>query len=125
VLLIVADDPNVLVEVRNVAHAAGFTVHQASVGADALRRLDTIKPAGIILETGLPGIDGFAVCRKLRTHHRTRSAPVVLILPQLQPDLVLQASQCGATASVCRPLPMDELMAHFSHLQGLGGASCA
>lgn len=80
---------------------AGFTVEFADDGNDALARALLTPPALVITEILIPGLDGLALCRRLREEPRTRAIPVIVfsILAAAQ-----RASEAGATAFLRKPL---------------------
>lgn len=75
-ILTVDDDEATRYAVTRILRRAGFTVQEAKTGSEALR-LAQESPALILLDVNLPDIDGFEVCRRLKTDPRTASIPVL------------------------------------------------
>jgi two-component system KDP operon response regulator KdpE len=77
--LVVEDDA----ELRRVFRVAlsfdGFVVFEASNGLDALRTIDRLLPDVIVLDLGLPAVDGQEVLRELSAHSHTRGIPIVVV----------------------------------------------
>ena len=65
-VLLVKDAPGVLRLERMVLEKEGFSVMVAGSGEEALEMLEEITPSLIILDVGLPGIDGFTACSRIR-----------------------------------------------------------
>jgi DNA-binding response OmpR family regulator len=65
-VLVVEDEPAIADVIRLNLVKAGYGVHVESSGDTALDAVHRLKPAAIILDVGLPGIDGVEVCRRLR-----------------------------------------------------------
>jgi len=76
VALVVDDEPAITELVRDALAAEGFSVDSASDGMAALRSARKHSPDVVVLDIGLPGLDGFEVCRSLR---KETNAPVVFL----------------------------------------------
>lgn len=105
-ILIVDDDAAIRDAVRQVLVDEGFRVVQASDGAEALRAIDTEPPAMIVLDVQMPGIDGPALARELRT--RLRRVPLVILTGVADPKR--EADRCNAEAYLRKPFDADELV---------------
>jgi CheY-like chemotaxis protein len=78
-VLIVEDDPDWRRLLRSALTVAGYDVQEARGGFEALRRLDSAPPDLVVLDLGLPGIDGYAVRDELAGQVHTREIPVVIV----------------------------------------------
>ena len=78
-ILVVEDDPNIrdIVEVALRFH--GFRVTGVETGDDALTEVDRDPPALIVLDVMLPGIDGFEVCRRIRSKPELAEIPIIFL----------------------------------------------
>src|SRR5439155_2546310 len=65
-VLVVDDEPQIRRSLRVALRANGYEVEEAGTGEDALNRIATKPPELVILDLGLPDIDGVEVCRRLR-----------------------------------------------------------
>ncbi len=106
-VLIVEDDPD-LREVFQVALSfEGYDVREARGGFEALRMLDTDPPDLVLLDLGLPGIDGFAVRQEISANAFTQHIPVVIVTASTQ-DL----SHMDAAVVLRKPIsPVDVVAA--------------
>lgn len=86
---------------------AGFVVHFAGNGAEALELARTLKPAIVITEILVPELDGLALCRRLKATAETRDIPVV-IFSILAADA--RAREAGAEAFLRKPLAEHRLV---------------
>lgn len=75
-LLIVDDEPHIRELLKVFLQRAGFTVYEAVDGAEALVRLETLKIDLVILDIMLPKIDGWELCRQIRT---TSDIPLLIL----------------------------------------------
>src|SRR6476660_9776128 len=65
-VLVVDDEPHICLLVRETLRQAGMSVRSAADGRQALRALEEQDPALILLDVGLPDIDGFSLCARIR-----------------------------------------------------------
>jgi two-component system, OmpR family, response regulator len=75
-LLLVEDEPSVGGLVRTYLERGGYRVVWVRSGEEALVELGRHAPRLVVLDVGLPGIDGFEVCRRIRAHS---TVPVVML----------------------------------------------
>jgi CheY-like chemotaxis protein len=78
-LLIIDDDQDTREVLRHVFSGPDFALTFASTGARGLAKAAELIPDLILLDVLMPGMDGFAVCRRLRTHPTLADVPVILI----------------------------------------------
>ena len=78
-VLIVEDDAPLRTLLRLTLASAGYEVREAEDGYAALRRLDAVTPSVVVLDLGLPGLNGHGVLMELMSSAYTRDIPVVVI----------------------------------------------
>src|SRR3974390_3942689 len=78
-IMVVDDPPESLRVLTDTLTAEGYDVHPADTGELALAALAGNIPELILLDIRMPGMDGFEVCRRLKSQERTRSIPVVFL----------------------------------------------
>ena len=78
-ILLVDDEPDLLVLVRNILRDEGFTVDTAENGEVALKKARSFKPDLVILDMMMPGMSGVDVCQKLRDSPETKGLKVVFL----------------------------------------------
>jgi two-component system, OmpR family, alkaline phosphatase synthesis response regulator PhoP len=107
-ILVVDDEPNIADLVELYLRREGFRVVQASSGNAALGAVGDHRPRLVILDVGLPDIDGLEVCRRLRL---TSTIPVILLTARdTEVDRVL-GLELGADDYVTKPFSPAELVA--------------
>ncbi|MCC2642892.1 MAG: protein of unknown function, putative Histidine kinase [Nitrospira sp.] len=100
-LLVVDDDPDICDLLRDRLESDGFHVHTAMDGRAALQTLENQPVAGVLLDLGLPELDGFEVLRELRA---VRPAlPVVVMTAVEALDRAMAAVEAGAQGYVLKP----------------------
>ena len=107
-VLIVEDDAALQRTLRANLTARGFDVAVASSGEDALNNAARVHPDVVILDLGLPGIDGIDVVRGLRAWSRV---PIVVLSARDAERSKVEALDAGADDYVTKPFGMDELLA--------------
>jgi two-component system, OmpR family, alkaline phosphatase synthesis response regulator PhoP len=86
-ILVVEDEPDVRMFLEACAEDAGFNVHTAEDGQNALDQLASLTPDLITLDMVMPRMNGLAFLRKLRDHPPWQKIPVILITAHLRDDL--------------------------------------
>lgn len=113
-ILLVDDSPvNLGVVVENLERH-GFNVSVALDGEEALQRAELVKPDIVLLDVMMPGIDGFEVCRRLKSQPHTRDIPVVFMTSRGAPEDIVLGFKCGAVDYVTKPLQIEEVRARIN-----------
>jgi DNA-binding response OmpR family regulator len=107
-ILIVDDEPKIVKTVRAYLESAGFRVLVAEEGQMALTVFRHEKPALVILDLGLPGIDGLDVARTLR---RDSNVPMIMLTARVDEADKLIGLELGADDYVTKPFSPRELVA--------------
>src|SRR5574341_1729137 len=89
----------------------GFVPLSAPDGPTGLARALAERPALILLDPVLPGLDGFAVCRRLQADGPTQAIPVILLTGHADPQLQSKAFQAGAALALPKPVDPGQLIA--------------
>ena len=107
-ILIVDDEPKIVRLVADYLAAAGFAVVTARSGDEALMRIRTEAPDLVVLDLGLPGLDGLDVTRTIR---RTGELPIIMLTARdTETDRVI-GLELGADDYVTKPFSPRELVA--------------
>jgi len=105
-ILIIEDDQNFARILRDEARDKGFKVLLATDGETGLHFADFHAPNAIILDNGLPGMNGWTVMERLKGDPRTRHIPLSFISAE---DRSLEAMRMGALAFLTKPVELDDL----------------
>jgi tubulin-specific chaperone A len=105
-ILIIEDDPKFAKVVRDLSREKGFKVLVAEDGETGLHFADYYKPSAIILDIGLPQMDGWAVMSRLKESSETRHIPVHFISAT---DKSIEAMKMGAIGFLTKPVSMEGL----------------
>ncbi len=107
-VLVVDDEPQIVRALRINLAARGYRVLAAADGAGALRAAADSRPDVVVLDLGLPDLDGTTVIERLR---RWSSVPVIVLSARTDAADKIQALDAGADDYVTKPFGMDELLA--------------
>ncbi len=108
-LLIVEDDTDISNMLRIYFTGQNYEVDTALRGGDALEKTRQNLPHLIVLDIMLPDIDGFEVCRILRTNTRTSHVPIIFLTQKDERSDKLQGLELGADDYITKPFDIEEL----------------
>ena len=78
-VLLVEDNKDAVIQIIDVMEEIGINVEIAYSGKEALEKIDSFIPTGVILDLMMPGIDGFEVLKSIRLKHQTRTIPILIL----------------------------------------------
>lgn len=107
-MLIVEDDVALSNLLRSHLEAEGYTVLQAFDGPSALDMVELIHPQLILLDWMLPGMDGLAVCRRLRQTHLT---PIIMLTARTEEVDQILGLEVGADDYIAKPFSIRQVLA--------------
>jgi len=107
-ILVVDDEPRIVQLVRDYLEHGGFTVLVASDGQAALRTARTGRPDLVVLDLGLPGLNGLDVARALR---RDGEVPIIMLTARTEETDKLVGLELGADDYMTKPFSPKELVA--------------
>jgi PleD family two-component response regulator len=108
-LLVVEDDIDIGNMLKIYFSGMDFDVDVAVRGSDALEKTKQALPHLIVLDIMLPDIDGYEVCRNLRTNMRTSHIPVIFLTQKDERSDKLQGLELGADDYITKPFDIEEL----------------
>jgi DNA-binding response OmpR family regulator len=108
-ILLVDDEPSITELARMYLERDGFRIHEAADGESALEAATKQKPALIVLDVMLPKLDGFDVCRKLRT--AGDNVPIIMLTARDEDIDKILGLELGADDYLTKPFNPRELVA--------------
>ena len=102
-ILIVEDNPDTLGLVTTRLRISGYEIIAAEDGETAIEKCRQKKPDLLALDLSLPGIDGFEVCRVLKSDPGTYNIPIVILSARSQKSDKERAINLGAEAYIVKP----------------------
>jgi two-component system, OmpR family, alkaline phosphatase synthesis response regulator PhoP len=118
-ILVIEDDPDIGESIRyNLEREGAFTARVAE-SAEAALRAALVPPNGtsdqtpdlIILDLNLPGMNGFELCRRLRTEELTRKTPIIMLTARTEERDKVRGLELGADDYMTKPFSVRELVA--------------
>ena len=113
-ILVVDDDPGVTALLARGLRYEGYGVDVAASGGEALHLVKRGRPDLVVLDVMMPGLDGFEVCRRLRTSYDR--LPVLMLTAKDAPTDQIQGLDLGADDYVVKPFVFDVLLARVRAL---------
>ncbi|MFO7168078.1 MAG: response regulator [Chloroflexota bacterium] len=120
-ILVVEDEYAIAELLRDMLQEEGYAVVLASNGSQALEQLAETRPDLILSDVMMPGMDGRALTRALRTDPHYRSIPIVLMSAGRAPDQGID----GYDAYISKPFNLYMVLDTVTELLGRGGSSPA
>ncbi len=113
IILVVEDEPTNRELLERQLHRCGYATRSASNGQEALDQVTAEAPDLILLDVRMPVLDGFAVCRQLKTQPSTRLIPIILLTALDEPQDRHTGLEAGADAFLTKPVNRQELLAQI------------
>ena len=107
-ILVVDDEPKIIQLTQDYLENAGFSVISAGDGERALAVIQIEKPDLVVLDLGLPGMDGLDVCRSIR---KTSNLPIIMLTARDEETDKLVGLELGADDYITKPFSPKELVA--------------
>ncbi|HNN12251.1 MAG TPA: response regulator [Anaerolineales bacterium] len=107
-ILVIDDEPQIQRAIRTILTEKGFKVSTASLGQDGLNLAATNQPDIVILDLGLPDMDGVDVCKRLR---EWTQCPIIILSVRDSERNKVAALDSGADDYLTKPFGIEELLA--------------
>src|SRR5262249_50150049 len=121
-LLIVDDEVDIASSIQYVLNQEGFSTLLAHDGQKAMQLYESEKPDLIILDLMMPGLDGYEVCRRIRS--ADRKTPILMLTARTSEIDTVVGLELGANDYVAKPVRLRELVARVkAHLREASGGS--
>jgi DNA-binding response OmpR family regulator len=108
-VMVVDDDPNALDIVRTFLESRGYSVATARDGNEALSLLEQVKPAIVLLDVMMPGMDGWEVARIIKNHPNYADTRVVMLTARSDFADKHEGLRAGADDYIVKPIQLQEL----------------
>jgi len=117
-ILIIDDEPDQIAMIRMRLEAHGYEVISAMDGDEGLKMVRKMKPALVILDFVLPGLDGFVVCMDIRKIPHMEKVPVIMVTASGMKDFDKRCKDVGADVCMRRPFESADLLSAIKGLIG-------
>ncbi len=110
-IMIVDDDPNIALLLElTLKKDSGFEVVKFINGQDALDNIEKEKPDLILLDVMMPGLDGYEVCRRIKSSEKTRYVSVIILSAKRELEDKIKGMSIGADDYIVKPFNPEELL---------------
>jgi two-component system, cell cycle response regulator DivK len=109
-ILLVEDDAETRLAYRTLLEHAGWSVHEAGDGEQALRMFNGSLPSVAVIDISIPGIDGWEMTRRLKLDERTRDVPVLLVTGHSLDEDRRRARDLGCAGYLVKPVSPLQLI---------------
>jgi two-component system NtrC family sensor kinase len=110
-ILVVDDNLNNLQILNALLKEKNYNIRVSSRGPTALRSVEMQIPDLILLDIMMPEMDGFEVCKRLKSDPKTQEIPIIFISALDQADEKVKAFECGAVDYITKPFSVQEVLA--------------
>ncbi len=118
-VLIIEDDPYTGPVTQQLLQAEGFSADLVECAEAGIARLDdpnALEPDMILLDVNLPGIDGFQMVSRIKSHQNHKYIPVMMCSVHDELDFIIQGLNQGADGYITKPFKADELIARVNSM---------
>jgi two-component system sensor histidine kinase/response regulator len=115
-ILIVDDAIDTVELLRKRFHSEGYETAEAYDGEEALKKVDEYNPDLIVLDVMMPKIDGYEVCRRLKTDENKKYTPVLMLTAKGEIESKVKGLEIGADDYLSKPFDYKELSARVKSL---------
>jgi two-component system alkaline phosphatase synthesis response regulator PhoP len=115
-ILVVDDEEHIVMILKDSLEFSGFQVVTAYDGLEALERVEKDKPDLIVLDIGMPKLDGWEVCKRLKSDEKTKSIPIIILTAYAQTSDQRKGAQLGADRFISKPCDLTYLVEEINSL---------
>ncbi|MBP6740106.1 MAG: hybrid sensor histidine kinase/response regulator [Leptospiraceae bacterium] len=118
-LILIVDDTTKNIQVLgNMLYSKGYNISVATSGKEALESVKAKTPDLILLDIQMPEMDGFEVCKNLKSNPSTKEIPVIFLTAVTDPEKIVHGFELGAVDYITKPLnPAELFMRVATHIE--------
>jgi DNA-binding response OmpR family regulator len=109
-VLVIEDDAGMREFLKSALASESFVVHTADGGEDGIKQALARRPDLILLDLRMPGVDGVAVCKELRTNRATETIPILVATGTPSTKQIEESVISGADDFVSKPIDVGDLI---------------
>ncbi|HQT91716.1 MAG TPA: response regulator, partial [Candidatus Kryptobacter bacterium] len=115
-ILVVEDSATQREQIRHLLESHGFRVTTAADGKKAFKILQSHLPAVVVSDIVMPGMDGFALCKEIKSSDSLRDIPVILLTSLSGPQDVIKGLESGADNFIRKPFEEKYLLSRIDYI---------
>jgi diguanylate cyclase (GGDEF)-like protein len=109
-ILVVDDEEHIRKIIKFQLEKAGYIVDTAVNGVEALKAVEAAHPDLVLLDLMMPKMDGYEVCRQLKSNYQTNHIPIIMVTAKADLENKLQGFEDGANDYIAKPFAVTELL---------------
>lgn len=122
-ILIVDDEPNIVISLEFLMQREGFQVSVAVDGDEALRKIAEMQPDLVLLDVMMPKKSGFEICQEVRANPAWTAIKIVMLTAKGRDTEVQKGEALGADAYITKPFSTKDLVAKVRSVLGLDSSA--
>lgn len=115
-ILIVEDSPTQALLLRSLLESHGYHVVATVNGKAALEQMGKRQPILVISDIVMPEMDGYELCKAIKSNRKLKHIPVMLVTTLSDPDDVMRGLKCGADNFLCKPYDEKYLLSRINYM---------
>ncbi|MBL7750627.1 MAG: response regulator [Chitinophagaceae bacterium] len=115
-ILVVDDDPYILMSLEFLLKKNGFDVMVARNGTEALDLVEKQVPRIVLLDIMMPDVDGYAICKHIKSHKKLKDAKVVFMSAKSKESDIQKGYDLGASLYITKPFSTRQLLKQMQDL---------
>src|SRR5664280_305163 len=112
-ILIVEDSLTQATQIKHLLESNHYKVSVAQNGKQALDKLSKHKPSLVISDILMPEINGYELCKKIKSNKNTQDIPVILLTRLFDPEEIIAGLSCGADSFITKPYNEKHLLSNI------------
>ncbi len=117
-ILFIDDNKGLSAMMKKIFVRRAYDFHFAYNGEDGLKKAVEVNPDIIVLDVALPDIDGFELCRIMKTNEEIKTIPVILVTGVCSIDKKVKGFSAGASDFITKPVDVKNLFARIDDILG-------
>ncbi len=117
-ILLVDDEEDLRKMLKFRLEALNYDIVEAGDGESALKKAKSVNPDLILLDLMLPKVDGFEVCKRLKSDDNYKKIPIIMFTARAQEKDAELSKEVGADAHITKPFEPQELVEKIKELLG-------
>jgi DNA-binding response OmpR family regulator len=115
-IAVVEDNPTNIDLIRYQLDAEGFDIFIEKTGKKGIKMIKEKEPDIVLLDIGLPDIDGFELCKALRSDVKTKNYPIIMLTARIEDNDRIEGLKLGADDYITKPYNAEELILRIKNL---------
>ncbi|MEX2191722.1 MAG: response regulator [Bacteroidota bacterium] len=115
-ILIAEDSPTQAEHLKYLLEKHGYNVRVAKDGKEAMVLLNERRPSLVITDIMMPEMNGYALCKEIKSREKTASIPVILLTSFSRSEDVMEGISCGADNFLTKPFREEYLASHIEQI---------